>query len=175
MKEILQKLYDRDLKRAYVHLYEQMDAAFENQPEKLESLIWMEETQGEPRIVFYDKDLNEIWISDTSKESPAGRRNLCYDKKARTERKKNAPDMSVMEQADLHNLQVLDEKKYYWLQQQYSMDEKTSSWLKTSKDIRDLGGAIFGERRYNRTFIFHNSAQSYYSTRGWRALLKIKL
>jgi hypothetical protein len=52
-------------------------------------------------------------------------------------------------------------------------DLKTSSWLATPKDIRVLGGALFGDRRYDRVFVYHNGAQSYYATRGFRGLLRI--
>lgn len=175
MNENVKRLKERYENDSFDFGFEEIETAFESNPDQLNSLIWMEETGGEPKIVSYFPQEREVWIMDTSKESPIGRRSLCYDEKARKERKKNAPDMSAVEEADLHGLEILDEEKYYWLQDRFKLDEKTSSWLKTPKEIRDLGGAIFAERRYNRVFTFHNGAQSYYSSRGWRGLLKIKI
>jgi len=41
----------------------------------------------------------------------------------------------------------------------------------TPAPIRKLGGALFGDRRYDQVFIYHNGAQSYYAARGFRAAL----
>lgn len=141
--------------------------------ELFHTLSWMEETGGEIAVIKADGD--EIWIADCAKESPIGRRSLCYDAKARKERKKNAPEMSAVEQAEFHNLKIMDEKEYRFLQEQRAVDEKTSSWIKTPYSIRELGGALFCERRYQQVFTFHNSASSYYASRGWRGLVKIVL
>jgi hypothetical protein len=45
--------------------------------------------------------------------------------------------------------------------------------LKTPAEVRKLGGAIFGDRRFGRVFVYHNGAESYYSGRGFRSALKV--
>ncbi|MEE4215484.1 MAG: DUF4256 domain-containing protein [Bacteroidales bacterium] len=39
--------------------------------------------------------------------------------------------------------------------------------------IRKPGGAIFCDRRYNTVFVYHNGAESYYASRGFRACLGV--
>ncbi|MFA5650549.1 MAG: DUF4256 domain-containing protein [Proteiniphilum sp.] len=45
--------------------------------------------------------------------------------------------------------------------------------MKTPANVRELGGALFGDKRYGRTFIYHNGAESYYTARGFRGLLTV--
>lgn len=140
-------------------------------PDQLESIAYMESTGGEPDLVFLQKG---YYFVDCSKESPQ-RRSCCYDEKARLGRKKNPPAMSAQGEAQTHGLSLLGEDQYIALQDIEAFDEKTSSWLATEEDLRSLGGALFGDRRYNRTFIYHNGADSYYASRGFRCLLAIDL
>jgi hypothetical protein len=68
---------------------------------------------------------------------------------------------------------LMTEAEYRDLQKLGNFDTKTSSWLQTPANIRKLGGALFGDYRYGTVFIYHNGAQSYYSSRGFRGLLRV--
>jgi hypothetical protein len=138
-----------------------------------EALSWMEETGGEPAVIGLDEGGKAILIVDCSPESPAGRRSLCYDEQALASRKENKPQGSAVGQAALQGLELLDETLYRRLQALGPFDRKTSSWLKTPPAIRTLGGAIFGDNRYNQVFIYHNGAESYYAARGFRTWLAL--
>jgi hypothetical protein len=142
-------------------------------PEKLWSLNEMERTGGEPDVVGFDKINREYIFIDCSPESPQGRRNLCYDREALESRKKFAPINSAIDMANSMGIELLSEELYRYLQELGSFDTKTSSWLKTPLEIRKRGGAIFGDRRYNHVFIYHNGADSYYASRGFRGSLKV--
>ncbi len=139
--------------------------------------IWrlrsMEMSGGEPDVVVLDADSTDIFFVDCSKESPAGRRSLCYDQVALDARKENKPKHSAMGMAMDMGIEVLDEDLYASLQAIETFDTKTSSWLKTPSDVREKGGAIFGDWRFGRTFIYHNGADSYYASRGFRGLLRV--
>lgn len=125
--------------------------------------------------VFESKIFDGPVFLDFASESPKGRRSLCYDKEARINRKKNAPESSVIEEASKMGIKVLNEDQYYALQENWDFDLKSSSWILTDKGIRDLGGALFCQKRYKRTFTSHNGADSYYSSRGFRAYVEIDL
>lgn len=75
--------------------------------------------------------------------------------------------------ADAMGIEIITEKQYRELQDLGSFDTKTSSWIKTPLKIRDLGGALFCDRRYEHVFLYHNGAQSYYAARGFRGSLRI--
>lgn len=137
------------------------------------SLKYMEETGGEPDVIMYDKENDNYLYCDCSKESPIHRRNLCYDNEALDKRKTNKPISSVIFEAEKNNIKLLTEEEYRYLQTLGDFDLKSSSWLLTENEIRLLGGAIFGDKRYNRTFIYHNGAESYYSNRGFRGIIRI--
>lgn len=137
----------------------------------LKSIIYMEETGGEPDIIVYN---DEILFVDISKESPKDRRNICYDKEARVNRKKFAPEMSAKELADANNIKLINEEMYFYMQSLETLDQKTSSWIFTDPSVREKGGALFGNHHYGRTFIYHNGADSYYAARGFRGYIKIK-
>ncbi len=141
--------------------------------ESVWSLNEMERTGGEPDIVGYDASTDEYIFFDCSAESPIGRRNVCYDREALDSRKDNKPKTSAMEMAAAMGNHILNEEDYLYLHKLGKFDTKTSSWLMTPQDIRDLGGAIFGDRRYGRTFVYHNGAGSYYSARGFRGRFRI--
>lgn len=142
--------------------------------EALSSLDKMERTGGEPDVVKYDKDTDTYIFMDCSKETPVGRRSICYDRKALDARKQNKPDNSAMDMANEIGISLLTEEEYRYLQTLGDFDLKTSSWLKTPESIRNLGGALFGDKRYDTVFIYHNGADSYYAVRGFRGLLKVK-
>ena len=140
---------------------------------KLQSLFEMERTGGEPDVVGQDKKTGEYIFFDCSPESPAGRTSICYDREGLDSRKEHKPKNNAIDMAVGMGVEMLTEEEYLNLQQLGDFDTKTSSWVKTPADIRKLGGAIYGDRRYGRVFIGHNGAQSYYAARGFRAVLRI--
>lgn len=142
-------------------------------PAKLSSLEQMERSGGEPDVIAYDDSVDGFVFCDCSAESPTGRRSLCYDDAALQARKKNKPSGSAMDQARAMGIELLSEADYRYLQTLGEFDLKTSSWLTTPANIRQRGGAIFGDRRYDQVFIYHNGADSYYAARGFRGRLLI--
>ena len=140
---------------------------------KLGSLNEMEETGGEPDVVGYDKKSGEYIFYDCSPESPSGRRSFCYDPKALEARKENKPKNSAVGMAIAMGIELLSEEQYRELQKLGKFDAKTSSWIQTPTEIRELGGAIFGDFRYGNVFIYHNGAESYYAARGFRGSLRV--
>ncbi|MCB7482275.1 DUF4256 domain-containing protein [Christiangramia sediminis] len=145
----------------------------EANPGKIWSIYEMERTGGQPDVVDQKKDTDEYLFYDCSIESPTGRRSLCYDQDALESRKQNKPKNSAVKTAASMGIEILTEQQYLEFQKLGNFDTKTSSWLKTPSDIRKLGGAIFGDFRYNQVFIYHNGAESYYAARGFRASLKL--
>jgi hypothetical protein len=150
-----------------------VQAKLEANPEKLWSLNEMETTGGEPDVVGFDKKTGEFIFYDCSAESPAGRRSFCYDRKALDARKENKPKNSAVEMATSMGIELLTEEQYRELQAVGNFDTKTSSWVQTPAAIRELGGAIFCDRRYNTVFLYHNGAESYYAARGFRGSLRV--
>jgi len=150
-----------------------VQARLEAKPEKLWSLNEMERTGGEPEVVGQDKKSGEYIFFDCSEQTPAGRGSLCYDREALDGRKENKPKSSVMDMAAAMGIEILTEEQYFELQKLGEFDTKRSSWVKTPAEIRELGGALHGDRRYGHVFIGHNGAESYYSGRGFRGWLKV--
>ena len=148
-------------------------AKLEAKPEKLWSLDDMEVTGGEPDVIGYDKKTDEYIFFDCSAESPKDRRSLCYDRKALDSRKENKPKNNAIDMATDMGIEILTEQQYRELQKLGEFDTKTSSWVKTPDDIRELGGAVFCDRRYNTVFLYHNGAESYYAARGFRGSLRV--
>ena len=142
-------------------------------PDKLWSLYMMEESGGEPDIIAYDQQAEKYIFCDCSAESPKGRRSVCYDREALNARKKNKPETSAMDMAADMGIEILTEGQYRQLQRLGEFDLKTSSWVKTPQPIRQRGGAIFCDRRYDTVFMYHNGADSYYAARGFRGLLMV--
>ena len=175
-EELLATLQARFEKNTSRHVgldWTHVAARLATEPEKLWSLGEMERTGGEPDVVGQDKKTGEyLWV-DCSAQSPKGRESFCYDREALDGRKKFPPKGCVTELAAALGVEMLDEVQYFELQQLGEFDTKTSSWLRTPADVRQLGGAIYGDRRYNRVFIGHNGADSYYSGRGFRGVLKV--
>ena len=150
-----------------------VQARLENKPDKLRSLQEMEDTGGEPDVIAHDKKTGEYVFCDCSAESPKGRRSVCYDRQALDSRKEHKPAHSALGMAAEMGIELLTETDYGQLQQLGEFDTKTSSWIATPADVRKLGGALFGDRRYGRVFTYHNGAESYYAARGFRGLLKV--
>jgi hypothetical protein len=150
-----------------------VQAKLELSPDKLWSLQQMEATGGEPDVVAHDRATGEYVFFDCSPESPKGRTSVCYDREALDSRKEHKPKTSAMEMAVAMGVELLTEEQYRELQKLGEFDLKTSSWLKAPADVRKLGGALFGDRRFGRVFVYHNGAQSYYSGRGFRGSLKV--
>jgi hypothetical protein len=142
-------------------------------PGKLWSLNEMERTGGEPDVVGYDKKTGEYIFYDCSAESPTGRRSLCYDHEALESRKEHKPKNSAVAMAAAMGIELLSEEQYRELQKLGRFDAKTSSWMKTPSAIRELGGALFCDRRYDHVFVYHNGAESYYASRGFRGWLRV--
>jgi len=140
---------------------------------KLWSLNEMEGTGGEPDVVGHDKKTGEYIFYDCSAESPSGRRSLCYDREALESRKEHKPKNNAMDIAAAIGIELLSEEQYRELQKLGNFDTKTSSWVKTPADIRKLGGALYGDRRYDTVFVYHNGAESYYAARGFRGSLRV--
>jgi hypothetical protein len=145
----------------------------EANPEKLWSLAEMERTGGEPDVVGFDKKTGEYIFYDCVAETPAGRRSLCYDREAWDSRKQHKPESDAVSMAAAIGIEMLTEEQYRELQKLGEFDLKTSSWVKTPAEVRELGGALFCDRRFNRVFTFHNGAESYYAARAFRGLLKV--
>lgn len=143
------------------------------QPDKLWSLHLMEATGGEPDVIGLDKKTGEYIFCDCAPETPKGRRSICYDHEALESRKEHKPADSAVGMAEDMGIEVLTEEQYRDLQKLGPVDTKTSSWLKTPTEIRKLGGAIFGDFRFGRVFIYHNGAESYYGVRGFRGILRV--
>jgi hypothetical protein len=141
--------------------------------EKLWSLNEMERTGGEPDVVDYDKKTGEFIFFDCSEESPKDRRSLCYDRAALEARKEHKPKDNAIDMATAIGIDILTEEQYRMLQKLGNFDLKTSSWVKTPSEIRQLGGALFCDRRYNMVFVYHNGAESYYASRGFRGYIKL--
>ena len=137
------------------------------------SLFRMEETGGEPDVLMSDKKTGELTWIDCSPESPADRRSLCYDRAGFEARKEHRPTNTAIDLAESMGIELLTEEDYRVLQLTGEFDLKTSSWLQTPVSIRSLGGALFGDRRYNHVFVYHNGAQSYYAARGFRGKIRI--
>jgi hypothetical protein len=169
----LKARFEKNMKRHSGLDWADVQARLEAKPEKLWSLHEMERTSGEPDVVGHDKKTGEYVFYDCSPESPKGRRNVCYDREAWEARKENRPENNAMDMAAVMGIELLTEEEYRALQKLGSFDTKTSSWLKTPAAIRELGGAIYGDRRYNAVFIYHNGASSYYAARGFRGSLNV--
>lgn len=175
--EILRALRARFEKNPGRHAgvaWAQVRAALDAKPGALWTLREMERTGGEPDVVGRDAATGEYVFVDCSPESPSGRRSMCYDQEGQDARKDDAPARgNAVAAAAAMGVELLTEQEYFALQQLGDFDVKTSSWLKTPPELRRLGGAIFGDRRYGRVFVYHNGAQSFYAARGFRGVVRV--
>ena len=175
-KELLEVLKTRFEKNSHRHQqmkWEDILNRLEAAPEKLWSLHEMERTGGEPDVIDRDQTTGEYVFCDCSAESPKGRRSVCYDLEGMESRKEHRPENNAVDMAVAMGIDLLTEEEYRALQNLENVDMKTSSWLKTPAAIRKMGGAIFGDYRYGRVFVYHNGAQSYYGARAFRGLLRV--
>ena len=152
-----------------------IQSKLEANKEKLWSLNEMERTGGEPDVIDHDKETGEYIFYDCSAESPEGRRSICYDREALESRKKHKPDNNAIDMAGAMGIELLTEEQYRWMFRLLggNFDTKTSSWVKTPADVRELGGALFVDFRYGRIFVYHNGAESYFGARGFRGSLRV--
>lgn len=175
-EELLRTLkvrFEKNMDRHKDIEWAEVEAKLKANKEKLWSLNEMERTGGEPDVVDYDSNTGDFFFYDCSAESPKGRRSVCYDREALESRKEHKPENSAVDMAAAFGIELLTEEQYRKLQKLGSFDMKTSSWLKTPSEIRKLGGAIFADFRYGNVFVYHNGAESYYSARGFRGLLRV--
>ena len=171
--KVLKTRFEKNMKRHKDFEWVRIQARLEANPEKLWILDDMEVTGGEPDVVGYDKKTEEYIIYDCSAQSPAGRRSLCYDREALNSRKEHKPKNSATDMATEMGIEILTEEQYLELQKLGEFDTKTSSWVNTPANIRKLGGAISGEFRFGRVFIYANGAESYFAARGFRGSLRV--
>lgn len=171
--QILKERFENNMHRHEGLDWEKVQSKLEANPEKLRTLHAMEETLGEPDVIGYDEKTDEFIFCDCSKESPKGRRSLCYDREAWEKRKKHKPENNVLDVAAEIGIELLTEEQYRDLQKLEHFDTKTSSWIKTPADIRERGGALFCDYRYGHVFVYHNGADSYYGSRGFRGILRV--
>jgi Protein of unknown function (DUF4256) len=169
----LKNRFETNMNRHEGLQWAQVQAKLEADAEKLWSLREMERTGGEPDVVAYDKQTGEYIFYDCSAESPQARRSVCYDGEALQSRKEHKPKNSAIDLAAGMGIELLSEEQYRELQKLGFFDTKTSSWVKTPPAIRQLGGALFCDRRYDTVFVYHNGAESYYAGRGFRGWLRL--
>ncbi len=171
--DILKKRFEKNMHRHEGLEWQKVQEKLKNNSQKLWSLNEMEETEGEPDVIAYDKKADEYTFCDCSAESPKERRSICYDPEALESRKEHKPKHSAVGMATEMGIEILTEEQYRALQKLGKFDTKTSSWIKTPDDIRELGGALFGDWRYGHVFLYHNGAESYYAARGFRGYLTL--
>jgi hypothetical protein len=170
---ILKNRFEENMQRHKGLEWAKIEAKLKAGTGKLWSLKEMERTGGESDVVGYDDKTDEYIFYDCSAESPEGRRNVCYDRRALESRKSNKPQNNAVDMASEMGIEILTEEQYRELQKTGNFDNKTSSWVKTPDNIRKLGGALFCDRRYDTVFTYHNGADSYYSVRGFRGSLRV--
>ncbi len=171
--QALRARFEKNMPRHEGIAWDGVRAQLEGNPRALKSLREMEATGGEPDVIGWDGKAGYYTFCDCSKESPAGRRSVCYDREAREARKEHKPTGSAVDMAAAMGIDLLTEEQYRGLQALGEFDAKTSSWVRTPPDIRALGGALFCDRRFGRIFVYHNGAQSYYAARGFRGTLRV--
>lgn len=170
---VLKDRFEANMNRHQGIDWEKVQAKLENLPEKLWSLFEMEKTEGEPDVVGYDEAKDEYIFVDCSAESPKGRRSVCYDREGLESRKKYKPENNAIDMATDMGIELLTEEEYRHLQTLGDFDMKTSSWVQTPEEIRNHGGALFCDCRYDHVFVYHNGASSYYGVRGFRGSLRV--
>ena len=170
---LLKTRFEKNAKRHPKLTWADVQSRLEAHPEKMRSLHDMEKTGGEPDVVGRDQKTGAVIFVDCSPETPKGRTSVCYDREGLESRKEHKPANNAMDMAAAMGIELLSEEQYHALQKVGEFDTKTSSWIKTPDELRKLGGALFGDRRFGRVFIYHNGAQSYYGARAFRGMLHV--
>ena len=91
----------------------------------------------------------------------------------REARKTFPPADDAVSMAEAMGIELLTVVAYRALQRLGAFDTRTSSWIATPSEIRNLGGELFCDRRYDTVFVYHNGADSYYGARGFRGSLRV--
>ena len=175
-EDLIESVRDRFIKNMARHPdleWREVLVRLQTAPEKLRSVAEMERTGGEPDVIGRDAKSGEIVFADCSPETPKGRVSVCYDRVGMDSRKEHKPQNNAIDMAAAMGAELLTEEEYLALQKLGEFDTKTSSWLRTPDETRKLGGALFGDRRYGRVFIYYNGASSYFAARGFRASLRV--
>lgn len=171
--DLLKARFEKNAQRHEGIKWEDVLHNLKQNQQKLWSLNEMEITDGEPDVIGFDKKTKEYIFCDCAQESPKGRRSFCYDNDALASRKEHKPKNSAVGSAAEMGIELLNEEQYRELQKLGNFDTKTSSWLATPDAIRELGGAIFGDFRFKRVFVYHNGVESYYGGRAFRGMLRV--
>ncbi len=171
----LKQRFEKNMKRHADLTWAEVQAGLALKPKALWSLREMERTGGEPDVIGRDKNTGQYIFCDCSAESPQGRRNVCYDREGQQKREKEGLPVAgnVLDMAAAMGIEALTEEQYRELQKLGCFDGKSQSWLKTPAEITELGGAIFGDRRFGRVFVYHNTGPCFYRGRGFRGSVKI--
>jgi hypothetical protein len=170
---LLDARFHKNMHRHQGVRWEEVRTRLETNHHRMWSLFEMDRTGGEPDVTGQDSSTGAIMFCDCSAETPRGRRSLCYDREALESRKEFKPENSAADMASEMGIELMDEQQYHELQKFGPFDSKTSSWLKTPEEVRSHGGALFGDFRYGRVFIYHNGASSYYAVRGFRGIVRV--
>jgi Protein of unknown function (DUF4256) len=170
---VLKARFEKNMNRHEGLEWPKLQVKLEANGEKLWSLHEMERTGGAPDLVGHDETTDEYIFYDCSAQSPYGRRSVCYDREALESRKEHKPKDNAIDMATAMGVELLTEEQYRELQKLGDFDTKSSSWVKTPSDIRNLGGALFCDRRYDTVFVYHNGAESYYAARAFRGSLRV--
>lgn len=171
--ETLKARFEQNMHRHKGVKWTDVEGRLDGATAALKALKAMEESGGEPDVIGRDRKTGEVLFCDCSKQSPPGRRSVCYDAEALKSRKQNKPKHSATAMAAEMGVELLTEVQYRELQELEEVDTTTSSWVETPADVRSLGGALFCDRRYGRVFVYHNGAESYYAARGFRGMLRV--
>ncbi|KGX86633.1 DUF4256 domain-containing protein [Pontibacillus litoralis] len=171
--KVLEARFEKNMHRHQGVEWTNVQAKLDANSDKLWSLNEMEITGGEPDVFDYNEEKDEYVFCDCSAETPKGRRSVCYDREALESRKKHKPENNAMDMVTAMGIELLTEEQYRALQTLEEFDKKTSSWVQTPSDIRELGGALFCDYRFGHVFVYHNGAESYYAARGFRGLLRV--
>lgn len=169
----LERRFEKNVTRHAGISWADVRSRLEGDTAAMESIRQMEESGGEPDVIGRHEKSGQITFCDCSAESPSGRRSLCYDGKALASRKENKPKGSAVDLAGSMGIELLTEDEYRALQRLGTFDTKTSSWIATPSEVRALGGALFCDRRYDKVFVYHNGAESYYAARGFRGSRRV--
>ena len=173
MLRTLEARFAKNMHRHRGIAWPEVRSKLEGSSAALRSLREMDSTGGEPDVIGHDKESGVYTFCDCSPESPSGRRSVCYDREALASRKEHKPENSAVDMAAAMGIDLVTEEQYRALQELGEFDTKTSSWVSTPPEVRKLGGALFCDRRYGKVFLYHNGAQSYYASRGFRGTVRV--